>query len=75
MLHENGDGPGENRSRREYESAEVEAGGDAPGIVAPASAASTYPRCELCGQRAATEELLERHYLRRCPGFIQEWAA
>ncbi|HXH89809.1 MAG TPA: hypothetical protein VNI55_14515 [Gaiellaceae bacterium] len=29
---------------------------------------TAWPRCEACGQRAPTGELLERHRLRRCVG-------
>ena len=27
-----------------------------------------YPRCDVCGARAPSEEFLERHRIRRCPG-------
>lgn len=32
-----------------------------------------YVRCLFCGQRAPTEELLERHWLRACLGWIPAW--
>lgn len=34
-------------------------------------AGDTYVRCQDCGARAATDELLRRHHLRRCPGPIK----
>ncbi len=33
----------------------------------------SWPRCEACGQRAPTGELLERHRVRRCVGPIAPW--